>query len=139
MMKGIRMTSPTAHLLVRRPVRADRLARGLVVAALIGAAGLWALALASASSPSRSGPAAASRVAVVVDAAGRPRAALARARVIGGRDSAVRVPRTAAEADADVRYFAALGYGRVVVAGSLASEAAQAAGRAYRRTRFVVR
>jgi hypothetical protein len=104
----------------------------------VGAIALWALAIASAGSSSRAEPAAGARVAVVVDAAGRPRAALARARVISGRSASVRVPRTASEAEADVRYFAAQGYGRVVVAGALASAAARDAAPGYRRTRFVV-
>ena len=42
-------------------------------------------------------------------------------------DSEVRLPRTAAEAATNVRYFAAQGY-RVVVAGRLAATAADAAG-----------
>lgn len=126
------------QLLVRRPVRTDRLMRGLVVAALAGLAALWVLALASRS-PSTGAPSAGGRVAVVVDAVGRPRAALERARALGGRDAAVRAPRTTAEASADVRYFAAQGYGRVVVVGSLAFAAARAAAGAYPRTRFVTR
>ena len=40
-------------------------------------------------------------------------------------EAAVRLPRTAAEAETNVRYFASLGY-RVVVAGELAREAARA-------------
>jgi hypothetical protein len=42
-------------------------------------------------------------------------------------DADVRLPRTAAEARTDVRYFAALGY-RVVVTGPQTSAAARAAG-----------
>ena len=46
---------------------------------------------------------------------------------VGAPDSEVRLPRTAAEAATNVRYFAAQGY-RVVVAGRLAATAADAAG-----------
>jgi hypothetical protein len=64
------------------------------------------------------------RVAVVLDAAlARDGRALvdARLRTI---DADVRLPRTQAEALTDVRYFAARGYDRVIVAGARSTAAA---------------
>jgi basic membrane lipoprotein Med (substrate-binding protein (PBP1-ABC) superfamily) len=129
------MTPSTATFLVRAPrraLRADRLVAALLVAA---AAGIAALALAPAPRP----PArpAGARAALVVDAGGAPRAALDRARAAARSGVAVRVPRSGAEAAADVRYFAAQGYGSVVAVGPLARGAVRAAAPAYPRTRFV--
>lgn len=131
------MTSPTATMLLRSPgraLRADRLVAAVVVALV---AGVVALALAAAPHP----PArpAAARTALVVDAGGSPRAALDRARGTAGADVVIRVPRTAAEAVVDVRYFAAQGYGSVVTVGPLARRAARVAAPAYPRTRFAAR
>jgi basic membrane lipoprotein Med (substrate-binding protein (PBP1-ABC) superfamily) len=128
------MTSLSATFLVRIPRRAlptDRLVAALLVAALAGPA-----ALALAAAPGRHARTAAARTALVVDAGGRPRAALERAREAAAPGVAVRVPRTAAEAAADVRYFAAQGYGAVVAVGPLARGAAQVTAREYPRTRF---
>jgi hypothetical protein len=131
------MTSPTATLLLRAPrsaLRADLLVAALLAVAFAGVAGL-----AFAAGPHAGTAAAAPRTALVIDAAGRPRAALERARAAAGPGVAVRVPRTAAEAAADVRYFAAQRYRAVVVAGPLARRAARAAAPAYPRTRFTLR
>jgi hypothetical protein len=48
-------------------------------------------------------------------------------------DADIRLPRTAAEALTDVRYFAAAGYDRVIVAGPRSSAAAAEAGGAAER------
>jgi hypothetical protein len=125
----------------RRGLRSDPLAGALVVALALGLVALWIALLATR--PAGDGSAA-GRVAIVVDAGGRPAAALDAARVAAarsGRPSAValRVPRSRFEAAADVRYFAAQRYGRVVVVGPAARAAARAAVGAYPRTRFVVR
>jgi basic membrane lipoprotein Med (substrate-binding protein (PBP1-ABC) superfamily) len=131
------MTPPPAAHLVRAPRRAlrtDRLVAALLVAVLAPVA---ALALAAAPAPHTR--AAAARTALVVDAGGRPQTALERARAAAGPGVAVRVPRTTAEAAADVRYFAAQGYGAVVAVGPLARRALRAAAPAYPRTRFAVR
>jgi hypothetical protein len=131
------MTSPTASLLVRSPrraLRADRLRAALLVAAVALVVGL-----AVAAGPRTGAPVAAPRTALVVDAAGRPHTALARVRAAAAPGVAVRVPRTAAEAAADVRYFAAQGYRSVVAVGPLARGAARTAAPAYPRTRFAVR
>jgi basic membrane lipoprotein Med (substrate-binding protein (PBP1-ABC) superfamily) len=131
------MTPQTATLFVRSPrraVRADRVAAALLVVALAGVA---ALALAAAPGP-RARPGAL-RTALVVDAGGRPHAALERARAAAGPGVAVRVPRSGAEAAADVRYFAAQRYRSVVAVGPVAGRAARAAAPAYPRTRFAVR
>jgi basic membrane lipoprotein Med (substrate-binding protein (PBP1-ABC) superfamily) len=133
------MTASAARLLTTRPLRrrrADRLRRTLLVAAVAGVATLWVLAIAAAPGPGAA--TGASRVALVVDAGGRPRGALADARASAGAGVTVRVPRTAAEADADVRYFAAQRYGSVVAVGPLARAAARAAAPEYPRTRFAV-
>ena len=131
------MTSRTATLLLRTPrraLRADLLVAALLAVVFAGVAGL-ALAAGPRSGVATTTP----RTALVIDAGGRPHAALERARAAAGRGVAVRVPRTAAEAAADVRYFAALGYRSVVVVGPVARGAARAAAPAYPRTRFAVR
>jgi hypothetical protein len=121
----------------QRRLRADPLAVALLGAVALGLVALW---FALAATGPAGAPPAAGRVAVVVDAGGRPGAALVAAERLGGRSAAaVRAPRSAFEAAADVRYFAAQRYGRVVVAGSLARAAASAVAREYPRTRFVVR
>jgi hypothetical protein len=73
------------------------------------------------------------RTALVIDAPlARDGRALLDAR-LRHLDAAVRVPRTAAEALTDVRYLAASGYDRVVVAGPRAQAAAVQAGAPARR------
>jgi hypothetical protein len=68
------------------------------------------------------------RTAVVIDAsAARDGRELVDPR-LRGLDADVRLPRTATEALTDVRYFAAQGYDRIVVAGP---DASAAAGRAH--------
>jgi basic membrane lipoprotein Med (substrate-binding protein (PBP1-ABC) superfamily) len=109
----------------------------LLVAAVVGVATLWIVALATAPGPRAATGAA--RVALVVDAGGRSGAALERARNGAGPGVTIRVPRTAAEADADVRYFAAQRYGSVVAVGPLARAAARAVAPEYPRTRFPAR
>jgi hypothetical protein len=124
----------------RHALRADPRPAALLVAAVV--AGLAALAPAADPGP-RPHAGAAPRVALVVDAGARPGAALARARsaaAAGERartaDVAVRVPRSAAEAVVDVRYFAAQRYATVVAVGPLAHAAARASAPAFPRTRF---
>src|SRR3954454_569769 len=153
------MTAPSLRLrsparAPRRPaVRADPLVVALVAAVVLGLVALW-IALAAATRPAGDGSAA-GRVAVVVDAGGRPGAALAAAAPAGragggpagapaaragGRPAAaVRVPRSRFEAAADVRYFAAQRYGTVVVVGPAARAAARSAASEYPRTRFALR
>jgi hypothetical protein len=134
------LRSPTRRATPRRGVRADPLAAALVAAVVLGLIALW-IALAAATRPAGDGSAA-GRVAVVVDAGRRPDAALAAAtaaRAGDRRTAAVRVPRSAFEAAADVRYFAAQRYGTVVVVGPAAGAAARAAAGEYPRTRFVLR
>src|SRR5215210_3363390 len=119
------MTANPLTALVRhdprpRPLRAAPLLRALAVAAI---AALAILALgAGPAPPGTSGPA---RVALVLDAGadadralGQARAWAARAERRGEVAATVRVPRTAAEALTDVRYFAAQRYDVVVVAGA---------------------
>jgi hypothetical protein len=68
------------------------------------------------------------RTAVVVDAAvARDGRALLDPR-LRAIDADVRVPRTQTEANTDVRYFAAAGYDRVIVAGPRSTAAAYEAG-----------
>jgi basic membrane lipoprotein Med (substrate-binding protein (PBP1-ABC) superfamily) len=145
-MMGIRMTASMVRL--RSPARATRhggVRADPLAAALLGAAvaGLVALCVALAAAAPRDGVPSAPRVALVVDAGGRQGAALAAARTAADRSHgarvAIRVPRSAVEAEADVRYFAAQGYGTVVVVGPVARAAAREAARAYPRTRFVPR
>lgn len=67
------------------------------------------------------------RTALVIDAsAGRDGRELVDSR-LRDADAQVRLPRTSTEASTDVRYLAAQGY-RVIVAGPLSSEAAEATG-----------
>jgi basic membrane lipoprotein Med (substrate-binding protein (PBP1-ABC) superfamily) len=122
---------------------ADPLAVALLAAVAAGLVALWALALPVASRPAPATP----RVALVVDAGGRADLALARARAAaaatersGAAEVTVRVPRTPAEAAADVRYLAARGdVTEVVVVGPVAGAAARAAASDYPRARFAVR
>src|SRR4051812_5974901 len=133
------MTSTALHLRGRRrgtARRADPLLATLLVAAV---AGLAVLGLAIAAAAPSSRPAAAPREALVVVAAGRPHAALDRARAATRRGAAVRVPRTRFEAAVALRSLAASGYERVVAAGPGAAAAVRAVAPAYPRTRFVVR
>src|SRR4051812_47107259 len=106
------MTSIATHPLVRRPRSARRVEP--LVAVLLAAAvcGLVVLLAVAVPAPRSAGV---PRSAVVVDAAGRPHAALSRARTMAGTGDAVRVPRTESEAAVDLRYLAAAGYARVVV------------------------
>jgi hypothetical protein len=70
------------------------------------------------------------RTAVVVDAAiARDGRALVDPR-LRALDADVRLPRTQTEATTDVRYFAAAGYDRVIVAGPRSTAAAGEAGSA---------
>jgi basic membrane lipoprotein Med (substrate-binding protein (PBP1-ABC) superfamily) len=136
------MTASTLHLRsTARPrprLRVDPLAVALLVAVVAGLAALW---IALAAGPSARVPSAAARVALVVDAGERPAHALAAARAAArGRDDVtIRVPRTASEAAADVRYFAAQRYGRVIAVGPVARAAARSVTGDYPRTRFVLR
>ena len=137
--------APTALPSPRRARRraADRPAVALLaaVAAVLGA--LWVVAVPVASRPASQTP----RIALVVDAGGRADLALARARTAasatehaGAADVTVRVPRTASEAAADVRYLAARGDAtQVVVVGPVAGAAARAAASDYPRARFAAR
>ena len=144
------MTSSFASTSLRSPRRARRRTADPVAAALlaaapgiVGLAVLWAVARPVASGPAPGTP----RVALVVDGGGRPDLAPARARAAasatdraGAADVTVRVPRSASEAAADVRYLAARGdVGEVVVVGPVASAAARAAATDYPRARFAVR
>jgi basic membrane lipoprotein Med (substrate-binding protein (PBP1-ABC) superfamily) len=145
------MTSSFTSTSLRSPRRArrhteDPLAAALLAAAaagLVGLAVLWAVALPVASRPVPGTP----RVALVVDAGGRPDLALARARAAasvteraGAADVTVRVPRSASEAAADVRYLAAhRDVTEIVVVGPAASAAARAAAADYPRARFAAR
>src|SRR4051794_41802077 len=90
MMSGIRMTTSPLHLrspardaTLRPGVRADPLAAALVVAVALGVLALW-IALAAATRPAGDGSAA-GRVALVVDAGGRPAAAPGAAPAAGAR------------------------------------------------------
>jgi hypothetical protein len=87
------------------------------------AAAVGALAVGAAFAPGADHPA--PRTAIVVDArAARDGRALVdpRLRTV---EADVRLPRDAAEARTDVRYFAAQGYDRIVVAGPRATAAAE--------------
>jgi len=145
------MTSSLTSTSLRSPRRARRRTVDPRVAALLAAAAagivglavLWAVALPVASGPAPATP----RVAPVVDAGGGPDLALARARAAasvteraGAADVTVRVPRSASEAAADVRYLAAhRDVTEIVVVGPAASAAARAAAADYPRARFAVR
>src|SRR4051794_9766716 len=131
------MTSWVAHPLVRTPPVRARRAGLLVAVSLAGAVlALAAPALVLAPGPRSAG---AARAALVVDAGGRPHAALSHARAAAGPGVALRVPRTAPEAAVDLRYFGAAGYSRVVAVGPAARAAVRAVAPRYPRTRFVVR
>ena len=142
------MTSSFASTSLRSPRRARRRTADPLVAALLAAVAavlgaLWVVAVPVASRPASQTP----RIALVVDAGGRADLALARARAAasatehaGAADVTVRVPRSASEAAADVRYLAARGdVGEVVVVGPVASAAARAAASDYPLARFAVR
>jgi hypothetical protein len=115
--------------------RADPRAAALLAAALAAIVALTVLAIASAPSSPGATAGAGGRIALVVDAGARPETALASAGATAARTEragaatvAVRVPRTATEANADVRYFAAQGFDTVVAVGPLARRAARAPG-----------
>lgn len=145
------MTPSFASTSLRAPRRVRRRTADPPAVALLAAAAaglvalviLWGVALPGAARPVPETP----RVALVVDAGGRADVALARARAAasateraGTADVAVRVPRTASEAVADVRYFAARGdVTEVVVVGPVASAAARAVAPEYPRARFAPR
>jgi hypothetical protein len=96
-----------------------------VVSALASVAAAAALTVGAVVAPAADHPA--PRTAIVIDApAARDGRALVDPRL---RDTKadVRLPRTAAEARTDVRYFAAQGYERVIVAGPRATAAADRA------------
>ncbi len=103
-----------------------------LVSAFVALAVAGALAVASAVAPGAEHPA--PRTALVIDApAARDGRALVdpRLRTVAAD---VRLPRSAAEARTDVRYFAAQDYDRVVVAGPRSTMAADEAGVAAVRT-----
>ena len=96
---------------------------GTQIGALL-AAGALAVGGLLGAAPDRSAP----RTALVIDAAqGRDGRALIDPR-LRGIHADVRLPRTAAEARTDVRYFAARGFDRVIVAGPMATAAARESG-----------
>src|SRR4051794_3438708 len=132
------MTSTALHLRGPHPGtarRADSLLATLIVAAV---AGVVAVSLAIAAAAPASRPAGAPREALVVFADGRPHASLERARAAAAPGVAVRAPRTAGELAVDLRYLAASGYDRVVVAGPGAAAAVRDVAPGHRGTRFVV-
>jgi hypothetical protein len=101
---------------------------GTQIGALLAAGAVAAGGLLGADS-GRSAP----RTAIVVDAAmARDGRALVDQR-LRAVDADVRLPRTQTEATTDVRYFAAAGYDRVIVAGPRSTAAADAAGGAAQR------
>ena len=101
-------------------IRMTAIATGL--ATLVAAAGL-AVGAALAPGADHSAP----RTAIVIDApAARDGRALLDSR-LRDIDADVRLPRDAAEARTDVRYFAAQGYDRIVVAGPRSTAAAHGA------------
>jgi hypothetical protein len=90
------------------------------IASLVAAAGALAAGATFAPGADRPAP----RTAIVIDApAARDGRALVDHR-LRALDADVRLPRDAAEARTDVRYFAAQGYDRIVVAGPRATAAA---------------
>jgi hypothetical protein len=99
-------------------IRMTSIATGLAsLAAAVGA-----LAVGAALAPGADHPA--PRTAIVIDApAARDGRALVDPR-LRAVDADVRLPRDAAEARTDVRYFAAQGYDRIVVAGPRSTAAA---------------
>lgn len=91
--------------------------------AALAAAAVLAVGAALAPGADHSAP----RTAIVIDApAARDGRALLDRR-LRAIDAAVRLPRDAAEARTDVRYFAAQGYDRIVVAGPRSTAAAHGA------------
>jgi hypothetical protein len=99
-------------------IRMTSLATGF--AALAAAVGALAVGAAFAPGADRAAP----RTAIVIDArAARDGRALVDHR-LRAVDADVRLPRDAAEARTDVRYFSAQGYDRIVVAGPRATAAA---------------
>jgi hypothetical protein len=102
-------------------IRMTGLVTGIAAAAAAGA-----LAVGAALAPGADHPA--PRTAVVIDAgAARDGRELVDPR-LRAIDADVRLPRSAAEARTDVRYFAAQGYDRIVVAGPRSTAAAHAPG-----------
>lgn len=97
-----------------------------LTAALVSLAAAGAMAAGGTLAPAAGHPA--PRTAVVIDApAARDGRALIDPR-LRAIDADVRLPRDAFEARTDVRYFAAQGYDRVIVAGPLSTVAAGEAG-----------
>jgi hypothetical protein len=93
-----------------------------LASALVSLATAGALAAGSVVAPGAGQPA--PRTALVIDApAARDGRALVDPR-LRTTEADVRLPRTAAEARNDVRYFAAQGYDRVIVAGPRSTAAA---------------
>jgi hypothetical protein len=93
-----------------------------LASALASLATAGALATGAALAPGADHPA--PRTAIVIDApAARDGRALVDPR-LRAAEADVRLPRTAAEARTDVRYFAAQGYERVIVVGPGATAAA---------------
>ena len=91
--------------------------------AALAAAAVFAVGAALAPGADHSAP----RTAIVIDApAARDGRALLDPR-LRAIDADVRLPRDAAEARTDVRYFAAQGYDRIVVAGPRSTAAAHGA------------
>jgi hypothetical protein len=94
-----------------------------LASAVVSIAAAGALAVGGALAPGAGHPA--PRTALVIDApAARDGRALVDPR-LRTTEADVRLPRTAAEARTDVRYFAAQGYDRVIVAGPRSTAAAQ--------------
>ena len=97
-----------------------------ITTSLAALAATGALAVGAALAPGADHPA--PRTAVVIDApAARDGRALLDPR-LRAIDADVRLPRDAAEARTDVRYFAAQGYDRIVVAGPRSTTAADGPG-----------
>ena len=96
-----------------------------IATAFASFAATGALAVGAAFAPGSDHPA--PRTAIVIDApAARDGRALVDPR-LRALEADVRLPRDAAEARTDVRYFAAQGYERVIVAGPRATAAADRA------------
>ncbi|HEX6697255.1 MAG TPA: hypothetical protein VF080_10685 [Solirubrobacteraceae bacterium] len=97
--------------------------RIVTTVAALAAIGALAVSAAFASSSEHSAP----RTAIVIDApAARDGRALVDSR-LRAVDADVRLPRDGAEARTDIRYFAAQGYDRIVVAGPRSTAAAHGA------------
>jgi len=104
---------------------ASALAAGLVAAGGLVGAGLGSASGSGSAAGLGSGAAASPRTALVVDAAlGRDGRDLVAPR-LRELHAELRLPRTTAEAETDLRYFAAQGY-RLVVAGPDSKTAAEA-------------